>query len=62
MQYRVMAYKCKVNSLVELGDNMTAVGSFYEGGELFLICLEPLEPMHLPGEEQPEGSDKGDGD
>ena len=58
MQYRVIAFKCKVNDIIELGNSMVPLGSFYEGGELFIICLEPLEPVHLPGEEQPESSEE----
>ena len=54
MQYRVEAFKCKVNGVIELQDDIIPVGSFYEGGELFIICLDPLEVKKLPGEDDDE--------
>ncbi len=57
MQYRVMAFKCKVNSIIDLEDNMEPAGAFYEGGDLFVIALEPLEEKKLPEAEQPESKE-----
>lgn len=54
MQYRVAAYKCKVNSVIELSDNITPVGAVYVGDDLFIICLDPLEERHLPEAEEKE--------
>lgn len=54
MQYRVMAYKCKVNSVLDLADDMVPLGAFYDPPDLYVICLEPLEEKKLPE----EGTDK----
>ncbi len=53
MQYRIVAYKGKVNSIIDLKDNVIPVGSCYVGEDLFIIGLDPLEERHL-SEEEPE--------
>jgi len=51
MQYRVDAYKCKINSVIELSDDMIPVGTVYIGEDLFVIVLDPLEERRLPEED-----------
>ncbi len=54
MQYRVTAHKCKVGSMIDLGDTQVPLGTIYEGGDLFVICLDPLEERKLPEEKKEE--------
>ncbi len=56
MQYRVEAYKCKVNSVIELDDNMIPVGAFYDPPDLYIISLNPIEEKKLP--EEPENKEE----
>lgn len=58
MEYRVDAYKTKINDVIEIGDEMIPVGSFYEGGTLFVIVLDPLGPKNLPEKIYPEDEDE----
>lgn len=51
MQYRVAAFKCKVNSVIELTDDMIPLGAIYDSGDLYVICLDPIEEKKLPEEE-----------
>lgn len=62
MNYRVSAYKCKVNSIISLEDNIVPVGSVYEQGDLFIMCLEPLEERHLPEEDEESASNEESAD
>jgi len=72
MQYRVEAYKCRVNSVLELEDDMIPVGTVQVRADLFVICLDPLEERKLaeekseeekePGKEEEEQTGKGNGD
>lgn len=62
MQYKVIAYKCKIGEVLELGDEIIPAGVTYEGGDLFVVCLSPLEEKHLPEEnEEEEKEDLGEG-
>lgn len=54
MQYRVAAFKCKVNSMIDLKDDMVPVGVIQTGEDLFVICLDPLEERKLPEEKAEE--------
>lgn len=58
MQYRVAAFKCKVNSIIELEDKAVPLGAFYDGGDLYVICLDPLEEKKLPEEEETKEESK----
>ena len=51
MDYRIEAFKCKVNTVITLEDDMIPVGSVYIGGELFIIALDPLQERKLPEED-----------
>ena len=51
MQYKIVAYRGKVNSVIDLKDSVIPVGSCYVGDDLFIIGLDPLEERHLSEEE-----------
>lgn len=48
MRYRIDAYKGKINSVIELSDDMIPVGAVYIGDDLFVIVLDPLDERNLP--------------
>ena len=60
MQYKVVAYRCKVNSIIDLKDNVIPVGTCYVGDDLFVIGLDPVEERHL-SEEEEDKKPEGDG-
>ena len=55
MRYRIDAFKGKVNSVIELSDDMIPVGAVYIGEDLFIIVLDPLDGRTLPEEKAVEG-------
>ncbi len=63
MQYKISAYKGKVNSIIELKDSTIPVGSIQTGEDLFIICLEPIEARELAhaDDEEEESSDESSG-
>ncbi len=52
MQYRITAYRGKVNSVVDLKDNIITAGVVVLPGsdDLFIICLDPIEAKGLAEE------------
>jgi len=55
MRYRIDAFRGKVNSVIELSDDMVPVGAVYIGEDLFIIVLDPLDERTLPEEEATKG-------
>jgi len=62
MKYKVVAYRAKVNSLLELEEGVIAAGVIYptSSDELFIVCLVPLQKVELPEEEGKEKESSGD--
>lgn len=60
MEYRITAYRGKVNSVVDLKDDVIAVGVVTLPGseDLFIVCLDPLEEKSLAEEPEKE-TEKG---
>lgn len=54
MQYRDIAYKCRVHSVIDLKDDVVPVGVVQAGEDLFVICLDPLEERRLAEEVEKE--------
>ena len=50
MDYRIEAHKGKIGSIISIGDEVIPTGSFYESGELYVICLRPMGEKKLPEE------------
>lgn len=51
MDYRIGAYKCKVNSVVSLDEGEKPVGVIQVDEWMYLVTVDPLEERKLPEED-----------
>ena len=60
MQYKVVAFRTRVNSLIELKDNVVPAGVILPAtsDEMFIVCLEPIEDRKLPEAESDEEAEE----